>query len=36
MHIGGIILFPISLIDGFLRGILGFSKIRLDNNTTIE
>jgi len=36
MHIGGLILFPISLIDGFLRGILGFSKIRLDNNTTIE
>src|SRR5690606_20160255 len=28
MHIGGLILFPIALIDGFLRGIMGFSKIR--------
>ncbi|HZK03832.1 MAG TPA: carboxymuconolactone decarboxylase family protein [Bacteroidaceae bacterium] len=36
MIVGGLILFPISLIDGFLRGIMGFSKIRLDNNTTIE
>lgn len=36
MHIGGLIFFPISLIDGFLRGIMGFSKIRLDNSTTIE
>ncbi|MDX9726324.1 MAG: carboxymuconolactone decarboxylase family protein [Bacteroidales bacterium] len=35
-HIGGLILFPISLIDGFLRGIMGFSKIKLDNSTTIE
>lgn len=29
MHIGGLILFPISLIDGFLRGIMGFSKLDL-------
>lgn len=36
MHIGGLILFPISLIDGFLRGILGLSKIKLDTSTTIE
>jgi len=36
MHIGGLILFPISLIDGFLRGIMGFSKIKLDNSRTIE
>lgn len=36
MHIGGLILFSISLIDGFLRGIMVFSKIRLDNRTTIE
>ncbi len=36
MHIGGLILFPIALIDGFLRGIMGFSKIRFDNSTTIE
>jgi len=36
MHIGGLILFPIALIDGFLRGIMGLSKIKLDNSTRIE
>ena len=32
MHIGGIVLFPITLIDGCLRGIMGLSKIKLDNS----
>jgi hypothetical protein len=36
MHIGGLILFPIALIDGLLRFIMGFSRLRLDNNTAIE
>lgn len=36
MHIGGLILFPITLIDGFLRGVMGLSKIKLDNSTTIQ
>ncbi len=36
MHVGGLILFPISLVDGFLRSILGFPKMKLDSNTTIE
>lgn len=36
MHIGGLILFPIALIDGFLRSIMGFSKIRFDSSITIE
>jgi AhpD family alkylhydroperoxidase len=33
MIIGGIFLFPISQIDGFLRSIMGFSKNRFDNST---
>ncbi len=36
MHIGGLILFPIALIHGFLRSITGFPKIRIDKNKTVE
>jgi len=36
MHLGGVILFPIAFIDGSIRMILGFSKIRLNTRTTME
>ncbi|MDD2381292.1 MAG: carboxymuconolactone decarboxylase family protein [Mariniphaga sp.] len=36
MHLGGLVLFPIALVDGFLRNLMGFSKIRLDNSKTME
>jgi AhpD family alkylhydroperoxidase len=33
MHIGGFFLLPVALIHGILRGIMGFSDIRLDKST---
>ncbi|MBN2762158.1 MAG: hypothetical protein JXR41_03635, partial [Bacteroidales bacterium] len=36
MHISGLILFPIALIHGLLRDIMGSSNIRLDKSTSID
>ena len=36
MLIGGIIILPIAVIHGFLRGIIGLSNQRLDTSTTEE
>ncbi|MDD4143273.1 MAG: carboxymuconolactone decarboxylase family protein [Prolixibacteraceae bacterium] len=33
MHIGGFFLLPVALFHGILRGIMGFSDIRLDKST---
>ncbi|MGQ1947069.1 carboxymuconolactone decarboxylase family protein [Geofilum sp. OHC36d9] len=36
MQLAGFILFPIALIHGFLRVLMGFSNVRLDESTTNE
>lgn len=36
MHFAGFIFFPVALIHGLLRNILGFSRIRLDTSTENE
>lgn len=36
MHIGGMVLFPIAMIDGALRMLLGLSNLKFDQQTTIE
>lgn len=36
MHIGGMVLFPIAMVDGALRNLLGLSNLKFDQQTTIE